>query len=80
VKTLLLIFQFLPLVLSAVRAIEAEVGAGNGATKKQLVLNSIQAAAQVGEKADDNTVKAVAALVDHTVATLNDSGIFQKAK
>lgn len=78
-KVLLMILQFMPTVLQAIVAVEGVVGGGKGQTKKQLVMNAITAAAQVGEKADNKTVAALSGLVDTTVSTLNSSGIFGSA-
>lgn len=76
----LLILRFLPVVLQTVVAIENAVGSSvPGTTKKQLVLNSLQVAAQVGEKTDDRSTAVVSALVDNVVGSLNQSGVFTKA-
>ena len=75
---LLMILKFLPSVLAAIKGVEDVIGAGNGATKKQLVLNSISSVAAIGEKVDDKNVQAISALIDSTVTTLNSSGIFKK--
>ncbi len=75
---LLIALKYLPLVLEAVKAVEAVIGAGKGKEKKALVMACVQAAAQSGEKADDKTVATVSALVDTTVGVLNDAGVFAK--
>lgn len=75
----LLILRFFPVVLQAVVAVEGSVGSAlPGTTKKQLVLNSIQVAAQVGEKSDSQSVAVVSALVDNVVGSLNATGVFTK--
>ena len=76
---LLIALRYLPLVLEAVAAIERVIGAGNGKAKKDLVLAAVFAAAEVGEKSDDVTVRAVSALVDRTVSVLNAAGVFKTA-
>lgn len=76
---LLLIFKYLPVILQAIMAVEGAIGAGNGATKKQIVLAAIQAAAKVGETVDQKTVTMLSSLVDEIVGLLNASGIFGHA-
>ena len=63
--------KYLPYVINAVTAIEATLGPGNGASKKTLVLNAVQAAAKSGESVPDAHVQAISTLIDSTVATLN---------
>ncbi len=77
-KYFLLALQYLPHVLQGVQAVETAVHGVPGATKKQLVLAGIAAAAQVGEAVPEDHVKLVSALIDSTVATLNNTGVFKK--
>ncbi len=79
-KYLLLILKYLGPVLQAVTDVEKVIGAGNGSTKKQLVLDSLTAAAKVGQTVDIPEVAVIGAIVDTTVATLNASGIFKKTE
>lgn len=74
-KVLLFLFQNLGAILSGIQAVEAAFGPGNGATKKQMVLNAIQAAAQDGEAIPEDHVKAISTLIDSTVSTLNATGL-----
>lgn len=69
------ILQYLPYVLAGVQAAEAAVGPGNGGVKRQLVLNAIDAAAKVGEQVPEVHTAAIGALIDSTVATLNQSNL-----
>lgn len=75
-KYLIVALQYLPHVLAGVQAVEAVVGAGNGATKKQLILSSLTAVARVGAQVPEDHVQVVSALVDSVVNTLNQSGLF----
>jgi hypothetical protein len=74
-------FQFLlsitPQLLGAIIAIEHEVNAP-GATKKQIVLDSVTIAAKAGEKIPDPHVAGISMLIDSLVGTLNSSGVFNK--
>lgn len=70
------IFQYFPLVLSGIVAVEQTIGSESGATKKTIVLNSIQAAAKVAENAPAVPVAQISTLIDDVVATLNNSGVF----
>jgi hypothetical protein len=69
--------QYAPHVSQAVMAVEASVDSSvPGATKKQLVLSAIAAAAKVGESVPEAHVQLISALVDIIVSALNASGIF----
>ena len=79
-KWFLLALQYLPHVLSAVKAIEDVIGAGNGVTKKQMVLSSLSAASAACMQVPEDHVKVVSSLIDSTVSILNISGIFSKSQ
>jgi len=71
-----LALKFLPIVLEAIKKIEALLGAeASGKVKKQLVLNAALAAAKVGGSVDSHKVKVISELVDMTVSTLNSAGL-----
>ena len=76
---LMLIVRFLPDVLRAVIAVEQAIGSQPGATKKQVVLGAITAAAKVGGSVDEQHVSAISTLIDSTVGALNTAGVFGKA-
>lgn len=76
-KYLATILKFFPAVLTAVVAVEQAITAP-GATKKQIVLGSITAAAKVAETVDDADVQAISTLIDTTVGSLNAAGVFGK--
>jgi len=77
---LLLVLQLLPVVIHAVMAIQAALPAtGQGATRKALVMSSIQAAASAGGKTDDEMTAALSALVDQVVGVLHATGVFTKS-
>ena len=75
---LTMLIQLLPSILQAVIGVEHAIKAP-GQTKKQIVLNSIQAAAQAGETAPQPLVEGISNLIDHTVSTLNNAGVFAHA-
>lgn len=75
-KTLQTILGYLPFVLAGITAVEQNVSSAPGATKKALVMSSIQIAAKVGEQVPNSHVSAISALIDSIVAQLNASGIF----
>jgi hypothetical protein len=78
-NVLLNIIKLLPTILAAIMAVEQIVTTPkSGETKKQIVLDSIAAAAKVGAGADEKTVAAVSVLIDSLVVTLNKSGVFAK--
>lgn len=72
-----LFLKFFPAVLNAVVAVEAAISAP-GATKKQIVLNSIVGAARSAGAVDESHVQAIGKLIDTTVTELNASGVFGK--
>lgn len=73
------IMRFFPYVLQAVMAVEAAIGSAPGATKKQVVLSAVDAAAKVGATVDQPTAAAIGATIDAAVTTLNATGIFSHA-
>lgn len=78
-KVFLQILQFFPYVLSGVAAVEQVVGATlPGAAKKQIVLDSITAAAATGTITPDAQVQVISTLIDAIVTALNKSGVFAK--
>jgi hypothetical protein len=70
--------QYAPFVSTAVQAVEVSNGALPGATKKQLVLAAVQAAAKVGEAVPEAHVALISALIDTIVTVLNAAGVFGK--
>ena len=78
-QTIVSLLEFFPFVLQAVKAVEDNYSAEPGATKKELVLSSVLAAAKVGESVPNATVTLISGLIDSTVTALNASGIFTHA-
>ena len=74
-KLIASLFSYFPYVLAGIQAVENSIGAGNGAAKKQLVLNAIKAAAQVSETIPESHVAGISALIDATVTTLNATNL-----
>lgn len=72
---LISLLGYLPYIIGGVQAVEKSIGAGNGATKKQLVLNAVQAAVQVSEQIPESHVQGISKLIDATVATLNATNL-----
>ncbi len=72
------VLQFLPLILSAVTAVEQQLGAGSGATKKAVVMAAIRAAIAAGETMDEPTIKAISMAVNLVVNSLNLGGVFKR--
>jgi hypothetical protein len=69
---LAIIIKLLPAILQAIIAVEAIIStSGSGATKKEIVMSSVAAAAKAGETSDVKTVSAISALVDNLVSALN---------
>lgn len=68
-----LLVQYLPTILQLVVSVEQTMGAGNGAAKKQVILDVLTASPPV--LADGATKTAsVAAIIDVVVAALNKAG------
>lgn len=74
-KLIAALFSYFPYVLAGIQAVEGALGAGNGATKKQLVLNAVKAAAQVSETVPEVHIAGISALIDATVTTLNATNL-----
>jgi len=74
-KALLAFLQYLPHILNGVVAVESALGSGNGATKKQIILNAVVAAAQVGEGVPETHVQGISKVIDATVQVLNATGL-----
>jgi hypothetical protein len=70
--------KYAPYALAGAQAVEAAVGAGNGADKKQLVIAGILAGAHAGETVPVPQVQAIAGVVDIVVGTLNAAGLLGK--
>jgi hypothetical protein len=74
-KAILLGIQtYFPLVLTGVIAIEQQIKAEKGASKKQILVDTIDTAAKLGETAGNADVALVSTLIDVTVASLNATG------
>ena len=69
--------KYLPSVISGVAAVEQVLGSGpgNGATKKQLVLSAVTAAAMVGETVPESHVSAISSMIDAVVGILNKTNL-----
>lgn len=76
-RTIALILKLLPAILETIKAIEASVGAGQGLTKKKVVLTALAAGSQFLNDADPNLLQAVDKTIDGVVAVLNGAGIFK---
>jgi hypothetical protein len=74
-KWLLIAFQLLPNILAAIVQVENSVNAP-GATKKAIVMGAITSAAKVGEAVPNQATDLISTMIDSTVKTLNDSGVF----
>lgn len=72
---LISLLSYLPYIIAGVQAVEKAVGSGNGATKKQLVLNAVQAAAQVSAQVPESHVAGISHLIDATVSSLNATNL-----
>jgi hypothetical protein len=75
-KTFLSILQFFPFVLGGVVAVEQVAASEPGATKKQIVLDTVLTAAKLGEQVPVPMVSLISALIDQIVTSLNASGLF----
>jgi hypothetical protein len=80
VFNLLLAIQYLPAVIIAVKTVEETVqNETPGTAKKQIILDSIQAATKsLGGSVDPKILAGISALIDSTVAVLNLVGVFSK--
>ncbi len=70
-KAFLAILQYLPFILQGIVAVQAAIPTAPGATKKQVVLNAITAAASVGEQIPEAHIQGISKLIDLTVADLH---------
>ncbi len=77
-NALLLALKYFPYVIQAVVAVEQSIGSQPGATKKQVILGAVQAAAKTAGTVDEQHVKAISGLIDATVGMLNTVGAFTK--
>ena len=84
-KTLLLIMNLFPLLLSAVKAVEEAVPLpGQGKKKLDLVLDILKSAYDAGDEllrsfAWDKVVQVAIPMITRIVASLNDLGLFKKS-
>lgn len=77
-KYLTLTLKYLPGVLACIKAVEQEIGAGQGKTKYDLVMAALTASAQAaGETIDEAHVQLFAVLIPTIVSILNMSGVFK---
>ena len=72
------ILSYFPVVLQGIIAVEQALRGTPGATKKQIVLNVINAGAEAGKNIPEPHTQAVSALIDASVDALNNAGIFSK--
>ncbi len=77
-KLLLFALKILPGVLAAVKGVEEAIGAGNGKTKRDMVIDVIKAAGTGAAGIEEEHVQVVGQVIDAVVGTLNASGIFKK--
>lgn len=75
-KALLQVLQLFPYVLGGVVAVEQQLTGSAPGAKKQLIMNAIQTAAEVGEQVPNSNVAVVSSLIDIIVTDLNASGVF----
>ena len=75
-KWLALVIAYLPVVLQTVTSVEATLKSTPGASKKQVALDIITAAATAGEQLPEEHVQQISGLVDVVVGSLNKSGVF----
>ena len=71
--------MYFPYVLQSIVAVEAAAKSLPGASKLQLVLNSIAAVAGVSGQLPNDTVKIISTIATAIVTDLNNSGIFTHA-
>ena len=76
---LALFMQYFPAVLQAVVAVEHAIGSQSGASKKQVVMSAVSAAAKVGAGVNEQHVQVISQLIDSTVTALNTAGVFGKS-
>lgn len=78
ISNIIAAIQYAPAVSSAVQAVEASSASLPNATKKQLVLAGLTAAAKVGEAVPEAHVALVSELIDIIVEVLKGAGVFGK--
>jgi len=80
VTGILLALQYAPYVVQAVIAIEQTIRGVPGSVKRQIVLDAIQAGAAGTDEPKPAGLNEhiVGTMIDNVVATLNQSGVFQK--
>jgi hypothetical protein len=72
--------QLFPGLFTSVIAIEQAVGpAVPGASKKQILLDSVSVAAKIGEAIPIPQVALISGLIDQIVASLHTAGVFTHA-
>ncbi len=85
-KFFLLLLQMIPAIIRMVKEIESVIPDGGlGATKLDLVLNTVETAAQesgeVAKSIEGYDLKgALKKIIDRTVRTFNDTGVFKSTK
>ena len=70
--------KYAPAAISAVKSVEAVVGAGNGATKLQMATAAVLAVTHAGESVSVPIVQAVSGVVETIVGVLNSAGALGK--
>jgi hypothetical protein len=70
------ILDYFPVILQGIIAVEQALKGTPGATKKQIVLNVINAGAEAGKQIPEGHVQAVSTLIDASVDALNAAGVF----
>lgn len=80
ITILKLVLQLLPLVLDAVKAVEANVNvSGNGAAKFELVKGLLTSTVDIGTDVDKNQyMTAIEKTINLAVAFFNTTGVFKK--
>lgn len=79
------LLQLFPSILASIIAVDQMVkGAKKGTTKKQLVMDAVKLgtgiAGEVGSSLGNSQIQAISVLIDKTVETLNNAGVFEAAK
>jgi hypothetical protein len=76
-KFLIELLAYTPAIIKAIMDVEGVVTAPkSGATKKQLVMASLDVIAKDGEQVDKKLVQLISSLVDSIVTSLNASKMF----
>lgn len=71
-----LTLQYAPAILGSITAVEAAAGQMPGATKEQIVVNTVLAGAQTASSLPIPSVSGIASLVTLFVGILNATGVF----